>query len=1082
MAAVTPMSTLPISAASQTPRFPPPYPGLRPFQPDDSEYFFGREAPVREVVSRLRAERFVAVIGGSGSGKSSLVLAGAIPRLRSFAIRDAGDFWVPIVSTPGTDPVGNDTPLRRLARKFCAQLRAPIGETPQERVEACLELLRQPGGLGRLVDLYGNQVRDLDGVDPDNLKVNYLFLIDQFEELFHRSNRTPLVEVDCRHLVQRIVEHTKPQHRHAKVCIALTMRSEHLNDCPRYEELPDAINRAFYLVRRLDEEQIGQAIQQPALRYLRKCMAAERHVIREGEGESEQALPTAWPDGVSFEPALLKRLQRDAAAILAEKEHADQLPLLQHVMFWTWDAAVRRCEGAVVPDSVTLEDMLCAIHPDGVPDGMVVGDDTNVLKACLENRCKAIYGAHADLQSVWMLVFRELAFKEPNTGSYTQQRASMATLSERHGLAKADSFAALKAVLTPWLKPHHYLHWDIDSQTVKVAHETLIRRWSQFRTWTDENDRQFQMYARLLDECREWKEAGEAEHQLASGNSLLLYENLKLPDALADPVMERRLRRLLDLDRDGKQLACHADGAKDFLLGSLAYRERSRAREAEERERMAFAQREAALQRWRRLRERRYAWSGVALVSGMAAVLVVMWIALSGVSQKELTVHRGYALAAETQVNVRTQVGAYEQPQFALRTSLLASQFVLDGRARQTRTAEALNAVPVFDWFGPRLDALRNAELLAEARSIANLRNTLVGVPWKVPTQVRLEQPISFLCKNGVPGNMESARYFPRPGAPHAGLIVSWIKSWGYVIHTATSAAAGGCTFGEVVFAVPNDTGVQGLAVDRFLQNIVMSFKGYTQYHVVNWQNPAEPLIEARAVVHEPWDHNGISELPSRRAGVATDVRVGAVSVRLFDMHPGPVDDSTVRGSETLLSVSKMPAESICATFAAHRTPQNDEVLYGLSPSAGRGAGGDGRALCMVVKRTPASQGKPHYYGEVFAFADVRAARDKLKRLPLLENIPLGETLPQQLHVHRAKGWLAFRADEKARWRAIPWALEAWRAEAASVMSSKNYPEERVPELSRPLMLILSGVDTDRSGTPSAPQPAASGTAAPPPS
>jgi len=58
-----------------------PFPGLKAFQTDEPEFFFGREKKVEELTGRLLEERFLAVLGGSGSGKSSLVLAGMIPSL-----------------------------------------------------------------------------------------------------------------------------------------------------------------------------------------------------------------------------------------------------------------------------------------------------------------------------------------------------------------------------------------------------------------------------------------------------------------------------------------------------------------------------------------------------------------------------------------------------------------------------------------------------------------------------------------------------------------------------------------------------------------------------------------------------------------------------------------------------------------------------------------------------------------------------------------------------------------------------------------------------------------------------------------
>ena len=60
-----------------------PYPGLRPFEPDENYLFFGRDGQSNELLRRLRRNRFLAVVGTSGSGKSSLVRAGPLPDLQS---------------------------------------------------------------------------------------------------------------------------------------------------------------------------------------------------------------------------------------------------------------------------------------------------------------------------------------------------------------------------------------------------------------------------------------------------------------------------------------------------------------------------------------------------------------------------------------------------------------------------------------------------------------------------------------------------------------------------------------------------------------------------------------------------------------------------------------------------------------------------------------------------------------------------------------------------------------------------------------------------------------------------------------
>jgi WD40 repeat protein len=85
-------------------RPPCPYPGMLPFAEEDEARFFGRDAEVAEMVERLRLHPFLAVIGPSGTGKSSLVFAGLLPRLRASGLFGSGD-WSTVVLRPGPRPL-----------------------------------------------------------------------------------------------------------------------------------------------------------------------------------------------------------------------------------------------------------------------------------------------------------------------------------------------------------------------------------------------------------------------------------------------------------------------------------------------------------------------------------------------------------------------------------------------------------------------------------------------------------------------------------------------------------------------------------------------------------------------------------------------------------------------------------------------------------------------------------------------------------------------------------------------------------------------------------------------------------------
>src|SRR5215831_4712490 len=84
-----------------------PFPGLRPFEPEEDHLFFGREKEIDELLRRLRSSRFLSVVGTSGSGKSSLVRSGLISALYSGFLVQAGSAWRVAIFRPSADPIGN---------------------------------------------------------------------------------------------------------------------------------------------------------------------------------------------------------------------------------------------------------------------------------------------------------------------------------------------------------------------------------------------------------------------------------------------------------------------------------------------------------------------------------------------------------------------------------------------------------------------------------------------------------------------------------------------------------------------------------------------------------------------------------------------------------------------------------------------------------------------------------------------------------------------------------------------------------------------------------------------------------------
>jgi len=225
-----------------------PFPGLRPFGPEENHLFFGREQIVDQLLMRLRVTRFLGVIGSSGCGKSSLVRGGIIPSLHGGYMMRAGSSWRVAVMRPGIDP------LRNLA----GALNQPdiLGQQAgvEEASPVLTEVTLRRSNLG-LVDC----VRQARLPQEDNL----LIVVDQFEELFRfkHSGQSESSRDEAVAFVKRLLSAADQQE--LPIYIVLTMRSDFIGECAQFAELTAKINDSHYLIPQLTREQKRRAIEGP---------------------------------------------------------------------------------------------------------------------------------------------------------------------------------------------------------------------------------------------------------------------------------------------------------------------------------------------------------------------------------------------------------------------------------------------------------------------------------------------------------------------------------------------------------------------------------------------------------------------------------------------------------------------------------------------------------------------------------------------------------------------------------------------------------------------------------------------------
>jgi energy-coupling factor transporter ATP-binding protein EcfA2 len=545
-----------------------PYPGLRPFLDFEAALLFGRERQVREVIAHLGQSQFVAVLGGSGSGKSSLIHAGVVPELRSYGIPGAGDLWLPMTCTPGTNVSTADiqarrhSPVTRLARRFAGLLRTRgTPEADARRVTEIADVFRQEAGFARLLDTFGGELNVPPGPDPSEARV--LFVLDQFEEIFHPTNK---VVEDAGLLVERVLDHFF--NPHPRCHVVLTMRSEHLNDCATYLELPDAINKSSYLVRRLDTDELRDAITGPAQRFLRLASRS-----------NTQQLPL--PAQVVFDEPVLQRLLRDVQAITHDPDH---LPLLQHLLARLWAAALEREEMDVpVPSRISELDLARAVQGGARVDEQPLDERVNTLRACVENWPETLYQWHDAARRTQLdNLFRHLAFKDPNTGLYSQQRIDVDVGAQLMGpgLGRSD----LRALLAEgFLGSVDYLFWDDEDPsrvTLKVSHESFIRGWARFRNLIDIESARFDEFLGVLRKCVDWSAGRRGEDYLLEAGELRRLGESGFATRLRLADQRSLWRRALALDRDGARLLRHEGELDGFFAASqsrLADRQRREA-------------------------------------------------------------------------------------------------------------------------------------------------------------------------------------------------------------------------------------------------------------------------------------------------------------------------------------------------------------------------------------------------------------------------------------------------------------------------------------------------------------------------
>jgi energy-coupling factor transporter ATP-binding protein EcfA2 len=260
-----------------------PFKGLQYFDVADVELFFGRESLTAKLVGRLRSHKFLAIIGASGSGKSSIARAGLIPALI---------YGEPLAdgSPPPTGFSKPDTYILTPTSHPLVELAVSLTRV-SESVTATSSLIDDLRQDARSLDLYARKLIS------QHSGARLLLVVDQFEELFTLCHD----KSEQKQFVDNLMTAVAPE-TDGPVTLVLTLRADFYAFCAPYETLRDVVARQQEYIGQMTVDELRRAIVEPA---------------RHGNWELESGLVDVLLKDIGDEPGAL--------------------PLLSHALLETWN-------------------------------------------------------------------------------------------------------------------------------------------------------------------------------------------------------------------------------------------------------------------------------------------------------------------------------------------------------------------------------------------------------------------------------------------------------------------------------------------------------------------------------------------------------------------------------------------------------------------------------------------------------------------------------------------------------------------------------------------------------------------------
>lgn len=437
-----------------------PYPGLRPFQREESHLFFGREVQVDQLLDKLQSFRFMTVVGVSGCGKSSLVRAGMMAALESGFMADVGPRWEFVEMRPGNQPTAN------LAQGLVESSLCEKHWSSREDAPAFLAAILRRGPLGLI------EVLRECGV-PE--KTNVMLLVDQFEEIFRfRLHGDPNEATAFVNLLL-----ASAHQEELPIYVVVTMRSDFLGDCSVFTGLPEAINDSQFLVPRLTREQCQAAILGPAAVF-----------------------------GGEVEPKLVNQILNDIGT------NPDQLPLMQHALMRVWNLAEKKRSGND-DNRLGLDNNISPMNRNSALPIVLTTelyDAAGGMANALSKHADEAYDSlSVEDQRIAELIFRALSERGPDQRD-TRRPVPLASLAEVAGVPMekvTELIEVFRRADRCFLTPPSSVYLEPDT-VIDISHESLVRQWQRMNRWVRNEAESAQAYQHLSETAALWQDGKAA--------------------------------------------------------------------------------------------------------------------------------------------------------------------------------------------------------------------------------------------------------------------------------------------------------------------------------------------------------------------------------------------------------------------------------------------------------------------------------------------------------------------------------------------------------------------------------------------